>query len=276
MGLPGLKVATAGTPAGAYALLRAAIRDDDPVLFFEHKGLYGRKGPVARGEAAIAEIGQGGRRARGQRRHDRLDAADARPRAARPPSSSRRTGSTPRSSTCAGSGRSTSTSVRASVEKTGRLLVIVEEQVHAGGWGATLISQLTMEGVAARRRRRVGQPARRHPDPVQPAARGRIDPERGRDRERRASARRRLRRDRRAGVARSDRGEPSGAGSLALRGAALSRTADGRPAERQRAEPTSGVPSSKVYAMLERLAAEGIVARTRRGNDRRVRLRPSA
>src|SRR6478672_2688625 len=29
---------------------------------------------------------------------------------------------------------------------------------------------------------------------------------------------------------------------------------------------TSGVPSSKVYAMLERLAGEGIVARTRRGN----------
>src|SRR5579885_1372348 len=29
---------------------------------------------------------------------------------------------------------------------------------------------------------------------------------------------------------------------------------------------TSGVPSSKVYAMLERLATDGIVARTRRGN----------
>src|SRR5581483_8050465 len=46
IGLPGLKVATAGTPASAYGVLRAAIRDDDPVLFFEHKGLYGRKGQV--------------------------------------------------------------------------------------------------------------------------------------------------------------------------------------------------------------------------------------
>jgi pyruvate/2-oxoglutarate/acetoin dehydrogenase E1 component len=36
--------------------------------------------------------------------------------------------------------------VIASVEKTGRLL-IVEEQVHAGGWGATVISDLTMRGV---------------------------------------------------------------------------------------------------------------------------------
>ena len=36
--------------------------------------------------------------------------------------------------------------VRASVEKTGRL-VIAEEQVHEGGWGATLISRLTIDGV---------------------------------------------------------------------------------------------------------------------------------
>ena len=36
--------------------------------------------------------------------------------------------------------------VRESVEQTGRLL-IAEEQVHAGGWGATVISQLTLEGV---------------------------------------------------------------------------------------------------------------------------------
>jgi pyruvate dehydrogenase E1 component beta subunit len=37
--------------------------------------------------------------------------------------------------------------VASSVERTGRLLV-VEEQVHAGGWGATLISNLTMAGVS--------------------------------------------------------------------------------------------------------------------------------
>jgi pyruvate/2-oxoglutarate/acetoin dehydrogenase E1 component len=40
--------------------------------------------------------------------------------------------------------------VRTSVAKTGRL-VVVEEQVHAGGWGATVVSQLAMEGTAFRR-----------------------------------------------------------------------------------------------------------------------------
>ena len=58
MGLPGIKVAAAGTPAAAYGLLRAAIRDANPVLFFEHKGLYNRKGSVARGEDGIAELGR--------------------------------------------------------------------------------------------------------------------------------------------------------------------------------------------------------------------------
>ena len=53
IGLPGLKVATAGTPASAYRVLRAAIRDDDPVLFFEHKGLYGRKGEVRLSDGAV-------------------------------------------------------------------------------------------------------------------------------------------------------------------------------------------------------------------------------
>src|SRR3954463_13557989 len=60
MGLPGLKVATAGSPASAYGVLRAAIRDDDPVLFFEHRALYGRKGQVRRGSEGILPVGKAG------------------------------------------------------------------------------------------------------------------------------------------------------------------------------------------------------------------------
>ena len=44
--VPGLKVVCAATPGDVYGLLRAAIRDPDPVIFIEHKNLYGSKGLV--------------------------------------------------------------------------------------------------------------------------------------------------------------------------------------------------------------------------------------
>ena len=142
MHLPGLRVVTASSPGAAYTLLRAAVRDDNPVLFFEHKGLYARKGPVPRGE--IAEVGkaavlrEGGDvtivatllmveralKASEALAGEGIDAEVIDLRWLRPLDLA---------------------TVEASVGKTGRL-VVAEEQVHAGGWGATVISELTIRG----------------------------------------------------------------------------------------------------------------------------------
>jgi acetoin:2,6-dichlorophenolindophenol oxidoreductase subunit beta len=51
--IPGLKVVMPTTPADAKGLLTSAIRGDDPVMFFEHKALYGEKGEVPDGEYMV-------------------------------------------------------------------------------------------------------------------------------------------------------------------------------------------------------------------------------
>ena len=52
--VPGLKVVIPSTPYDAKGLLRTAIRDDDPVLFFEHKKMYRRvRGEVPDGDYAV-------------------------------------------------------------------------------------------------------------------------------------------------------------------------------------------------------------------------------
>lgn len=140
--LPGLYVCSAGTPGAAYSVLRAAIQNRNPVLFFEHKGLYGRKGPVRRGgvaEFGKAEVVREGadatilttllmtERSQGaaqQLADEGVDVEVIDMRWLRPLDLA---------------------TVRESLDKTGRLLV-VEEQVHAASWGATVISRLTMEG----------------------------------------------------------------------------------------------------------------------------------
>jgi pyruvate dehydrogenase E1 component beta subunit len=62
--VPGLLVAAPSTPADAKGLLKAAIRDDNPVVFIEHETLYGQRGevpenggPMRFGEAAIRREG---------------------------------------------------------------------------------------------------------------------------------------------------------------------------------------------------------------------------
>lgn len=57
MSAAGLHVVTPSTPADAKGLLKSAIRSNNPVLFLEHKGLYGLKGEVPEGEHLV-EIGK--------------------------------------------------------------------------------------------------------------------------------------------------------------------------------------------------------------------------
>ena len=47
LAVPGLKVVAPSTPADVIGLMAASIRSDDPVVFFEHKGLFASKGPTA-------------------------------------------------------------------------------------------------------------------------------------------------------------------------------------------------------------------------------------
>ena len=62
--IPGLKIVAPSNPADVIGLMASAIRSDDPVVFFEHKGLFASKGETAPeghvvplGEAAIARPG---------------------------------------------------------------------------------------------------------------------------------------------------------------------------------------------------------------------------
>ncbi|HUF40615.1 MAG TPA: alpha-ketoacid dehydrogenase subunit beta [Verrucomicrobiae bacterium] len=65
--VPGLKVVMPSNPADAKGLLKTAIRDDNPVVFVEHRGLYRSTGPVTDADVALP-IGQ----AKVLRRGDRV------------------------------------------------------------------------------------------------------------------------------------------------------------------------------------------------------------
>jgi pyruvate/2-oxoglutarate/acetoin dehydrogenase E1 component len=83
MGITGLKIVAPATPADAKGLLKAAIRDENPVVFLEHKRLYSLKGEVGGDE--VVPIGRARIAREGSRItlvtamksvHDCLEAAD--------------------------------------------------------------------------------------------------------------------------------------------------------------------------------------------------------
>jgi len=138
MGVPGIKIVGPSTPADAKALLKAAIRDDNPVLFFEHKRLYTLEGEVdgaeARlGEAAVVREGTDVTVVTAMKSvHDALEAADALEqdsvsvevidlRTLRPFDLE---------------------TVLASVRKTSRV-VVVEEGPLTGGWAGEVLASVT-------------------------------------------------------------------------------------------------------------------------------------
>ena len=94
--VPGMLVAVPSTPADAKGLLKAAIRDDNPVVFIEHESLYGAKGEVPDDEDLRRRLRQGRDPPRGHRRDDRRHLADGDHRAVR------RRGARRRASSCRG------------------------------------------------------------------------------------------------------------------------------------------------------------------------------
>jgi pyruvate dehydrogenase E1 component beta subunit len=141
--VPGLKIAAPSNPADVVGMMASAIRSDDPVVFFEHKGLFASKGEpappghvVPLGQAAIARAGSDvtvvalastvpvALAAAEQVAADGISVEVVDLRCLVPLDAG---------------------SVLDSVRRTSRLLV-VEENPYQGGWGGTVVSIVADEG----------------------------------------------------------------------------------------------------------------------------------
>jgi pyruvate dehydrogenase E1 component beta subunit len=144
MHAPGLKVVVPSNPADVLGLLKTAIRDDNPVVFLEHKAQYAEKGEVPDGEHivpfGVASIVRAGTdvtivavqkmvavamKAAQELEKQGISCEVIDPRTLVPLDMP---------------------TILESVKKTGRLIT-VEEAVHAGGWGAEVVSQVTDEAI---------------------------------------------------------------------------------------------------------------------------------
>ena len=144
MHAPGLKVVVPSNPADVLGLLKTAIRDDNPVVFLEHKAQYAEKGEVPDGEhlvpfgvASVLRAGDDVTVVATQRTvavalsaaeelaQDGISCEVIDPRTLVPLDLD---------------------TILGSVRKTGRL-VTVEEAPHAGGWGAEIATRVTDEAI---------------------------------------------------------------------------------------------------------------------------------
>ncbi|MET0522531.1 MAG: pyruvate dehydrogenase complex E1 component subunit beta [Jiangellaceae bacterium] len=141
--IPGLKVVAPATPSDVVGLMAAAIRSDDPVVFFEHKGLFASKGEPAPPEHLV-ELGQ----ARVARDGDDVTVvalASTVPLALAAAEQLAPDGVSVEVIDLRCLVPLDATTVLASVERTARLLV-VEENPYQGGWGATVAAIVADEG----------------------------------------------------------------------------------------------------------------------------------
>jgi pyruvate dehydrogenase E1 component beta subunit len=143
MMIPGLKVVAPSTPVDMIGLMAAAIRDPDPVVFFEHKALMGTKAEIPEGEI-VDELGTAAVRREGQ--HATIVALAAMvPRALEAADRLALDGISVEVIDVRSLVPLDTRTLLASVEKTGRLFT-VEENPRLCGWGAELVSIVADEG----------------------------------------------------------------------------------------------------------------------------------
>jgi acetoin:2,6-dichlorophenolindophenol oxidoreductase subunit beta len=141
--VPGLKIAAPSTPADVVGMMASAIRSDDPVVFFEHKGLFASKGEPAPADHVVP-LGQ----ARIARSGDDLTMvalASTVPTALAAAEQLAREGISVEVIDLRCLVPLDMRTVLTSLERTSRL-VVVEENPYQGGWGGTVASIVADEG----------------------------------------------------------------------------------------------------------------------------------
>lgn len=142
MAIPGLKVVTPSTPRDVVGLMAAAVRSDDPVLFFEAKGLYAAKGEVPDGEI-VDTLGSAAARRHGSDATI-LSLGLMMPRALQAAAQLAERGIDAEVIDVRSLVPLDTATILASVAKTGRLFT-VEENPRLLGWGAEIASIVAQE-----------------------------------------------------------------------------------------------------------------------------------